>query len=42
MVTPFDENQAIDFQATKQLVNKLIAEVFMGFLFLGQMVNFIC
>jgi 4-hydroxy-tetrahydrodipicolinate synthase len=35
MVTPFDENQAIDFQATKQLVNKLIADGAYGIFILG-------
>lgn len=35
MVTPFDENQKIDFQATKQLVNKLIADGVYGLFILG-------
>ena len=35
MVTPFDENQKIDFEATKQLVNKLIADGVYGLFILG-------
>lgn len=35
MVTPFDQNQKIDFQATKQLVNKLIADGVYGVFILG-------
>ncbi|WP_110955568.1 4-hydroxy-tetrahydrodipicolinate synthase [Anaerosinus massiliensis] len=35
MVTPFDENQNIDFQATRQLVNKLIDDGVYGIFILG-------
>ncbi len=39
MITPFDENQNINSQATCQLIDYLIEKEFMDYLFWALMVN---